>query len=157
MDRCCLCGLKANLHRGFCGYCLKDQGIQQALDRESNHWKQGALEAIREAAQLHDLFTADHVKDIANNMGLPAPHHPNCWGGVFHSALSKGIMQQTGKFIASTRAKHHRQRIAEYCTKKEPTEAEKELDLWKRRAGKARKAYLDSKKLLDAFAARGIV
>jgi len=154
MNRCCLCGLKADLHRGFCGYCLKDKGIQQALVRESDHWKEGALRAIRETATKHTTFSADEVKATAEAMNLPEPHHPNCWGGIFRRALSIGYMHQTGEFVASTRAKHHRQRIAQYATgPKVETEAAK----WKRRAYATREAKRKYKKKLDDFAARGIV
>ena len=110
------CSAVKDLHRGFCGNCLKLAGIEQVLVRESAVWKSGALGAIRTTASKYTTFTADQVKDTADAMGLPAPHHPNCWGGVFRSALSKKYMHHTGRFLPSSRAKHHSQCIAEYHT-----------------------------------------
>lgn len=129
-----------DLHRGFCGNCLKLKGVKQVLEHESQVWKRGALKAIRITASRFATFTADHVKDTADAMQLEEPHHPNCWGGVFHSALSKDYMHQTGKFIASTRAKHHKQRIAEYRSGSKPDALTGE-EKWKARALQARVLY----------------
>ncbi len=133
---CLRCSKERDLHRGFCGACLKQRGVQNALTRESMWWKEQVLEIIRMTANKYSKFTADHVKDLADKMNLPPPHHPNVWGGVFHSALSKGYMYQTGKFTQSTRAKRHASNIAIYTTEK-PSES---ID-WETRAKRAKKAW----------------
>jgi hypothetical protein len=142
--KCLKCGDTKDVYRGFCGECLKEEGVKRVLARESTMWKSGALKAIRMTAATHKKFTADHVKDTADAMKLPKPHHPNCWGGVFRIALSKGYMHQTGRFLPSTRAKHHSQCIAEYSTKRVKTEAER----WKARAYKARDRLWEAQKTI---------
>jgi hypothetical protein len=138
-----------DLHRGFCGSCLKLKGVKQVLAHESQAWKKEALRAIRATAGRYITFTADQVKDTADTMGLSEPHHPNCWGGIFHSALKKGYMHQTGQFIASTRAKHHKQRIAEYQSGVKPPVIQTEEEKWKARAIQARGRYWEAQEKID--------
>ena len=140
--RCLRCGLTADLHRGFCGYCLKDKGIKAVLARESSHWKQGALEAIRTTATTRKTFTADHVKDTADAMKLPKPHHFNCWGGIFRTALTQGYMHDTGKSVSSTRAKQHGTKVVVYTTERVQTEAEK----WKAIAEEGKRRWHKERK-----------
>lgn len=158
--KCKGCTAKRDLHRGYCGECLKDKGIQAVLDKESKVWRDKALYYVRQAAWKYDTFSADEVKALAMLGGLAAPHHSNCWGGVFRLALSVGYMEQTGKFIPSRRAKHHKQRIAEYrsllrSTRKPPTVGQQHEDLkreckeWRDLAYHWRDLYYDLKGDLD--------
>lgn len=142
---CLRCGDTQDLHRGFCGECLKDEGIEQALARESAMWKRGALKAIRMTAATHKTFTADHVKDTADAMKLPKPHHFNCWGGIFRTAITKGYMYDTGKSVPSTRAKQHGTKVVVYAAKRVRTAEEK----WKDRAYKARERLRAAEKTIE--------
>ena len=142
MGPCKACAVTADLYRGYCGSCLKDEGIKRVLKRESDIWKQKALDVIRMTAHKHDTFTIDDVKEMAVAHGLEEPHHVNVWGGVFRMALNRGLVYQTGQYIPSERAKQHKHRNPEYTATK-PVD---EVALWKERAIVARREYHELKK-----------
>lgn len=138
-----------DLHRGFCGNCLKLDGVKQVLAHESQVWKKEALRAIHATAGRYVTFTADQVKDTADVMGLAEPHHYNCWGGIFRIAITQNYMYDTGKSIPSTRAKQHGTKVVVYQSGVKPSVTQTEEEKWKARAIQARGMYWEAQEKID--------
>jgi hypothetical protein len=94
------------------------EGVKKVWGNEVAPWKERALEAIVDVAIHNDVFTADDVRDWANDVGLEEPHHPNAWGAAFRVALTSGVMNRTGRYVKSRRPNQNATMIPQYRSNK---------------------------------------
>ena len=54
-------------------------------------WRDDALERVEQFARSGTEFTSDDVRE-----GFREPHHPNQWGGIYHTLANRGVIQRVG-------------------------------------------------------------
>jgi hypothetical protein len=87
---------------------LKAEGMAYALDANAN-WREFAYGMIKE-------LPADWQgtgEDIREWIG-EEPRHPNAWGALINSAISKSLIYATGAHVAMNRPKSHGRQTAVY-------------------------------------------
>jgi hypothetical protein len=102
----------------YIGEKLMREGVERVWKNELVPWKERALEAIMDTAIHNDIFTADDVRDWADDTGLEEPHHPNAWGAAFRVAILNGVMERTGRFVKSRRPNQHARMVPQYRSNK---------------------------------------
>ena len=65
--------------------------MSQAMPFEDPNWREDALERVENFARTGVPFTSDEVRT-----GFREPHHPNQWGGIFHTLANRGVIQRVG-------------------------------------------------------------
>jgi len=77
---------------------------QMLVSANAGDWKDLALDVIRDLAQHHAEFTADEVRQAAQALQLPEPHHPNAWGAAMSTAARRTYIVDTGRSRKSQQA-----------------------------------------------------
>ena len=92
------------------GSSRKQAGISSVLRSD---WKDRADTCFRMfLVHIGDRdFTSDMFRSYAEAQGLPEPHHPNAWGGLFNKKIREHGLVDTGWRALSTRAAGHRREI----------------------------------------------
>ena len=92
------------------GEAKKQAGISSVLQSD---WTASADACFRRfLASIGDKdFTSDMFRRFAENEGLPEPHHPNAWGGLFNRQISEHGLIDTGWRALSTRTAGHKREI----------------------------------------------
>lgn len=83
------------------GNVLKEKGIRKVSENESLVWRERAINVVNQVMQVKDCFTADDIRLMADEFGLPEPHHPNVWGALLSGLSKSGVIHKTGQYIAS--------------------------------------------------------
>ena len=96
------------------GQELKEQGIEKVLTAADLKWQSDVLYIIQQLVKKNRAFTAEDVRKVAENCGLPHPHHPNAWGGMLQTAAKRKWIKRTGNFIRSTRPDRHHGLLTEW-------------------------------------------
>lgn len=65
--------------------------MSQPMPLEDLNWREDALDRVEAFARTGEPFTSDDVRE-----GFREPHHPNQWGGIFHTLANRGVIQQVG-------------------------------------------------------------
>ena len=92
----------------ICGTQLKEVGIKQTLENESDTWRERAIELLGSYARIkHEPFSMDEFRQGWKDLGYAEPHHPNCWGAVTNVAAKRHLIKRTGQWIKSTHPAAH--------------------------------------------------
>lgn len=90
------------------GAILRDVGIAQTLEVESDAWLDRALDELRRFAAMPEWreFKAEDFRAWLMNR-MPAPHTHKVWGGFTSRAARAGIIRWTGRYAQSVSPKTH--------------------------------------------------
>ena len=88
-----------------CRYCqtpeqARDDGIKK-VTRSS--WNDNALTQV-ETLPIGWQGTGE---DVRLQLNIPEPHHPNAWGAMIRSAISRKLLQPTGVYRKTKTFKNH--------------------------------------------------
>lgn len=95
---------------------LRDKGVAKVLSAADLKWQSDVLYIIDQFAKKGKAFTAEDVRQAAENCGLPQPHHPNAWGGMLITAARRKTIKRTGNFRRSSRPDRHAGLLTEWIT-----------------------------------------
>lgn len=99
---------------------LKSSGTLQVLTN-SGAWKDRAARLLDQLAFLKIELTSDDFRAFALASGLEEPHHVNGWGAAIYSAVRRGKLIPTGRFIRSERPDAHSRIVAVWRCVREKT------------------------------------
>jgi len=104
---------------------LRDLGIDRAAegaDTEFPKWSEIAYAALetyaRGAAGFGVLFTAEDVREWAEEQGLPTPTEQRAWGGIFQRASRAKLIEPTGVFVVARDPKVHCNNIRQWRSRR---------------------------------------
>lgn len=60
------------------------------------------------------MLTGEELRTALKADGLAAPHHPNAWGAAIAAARRRGLLKETGRWIAMRGPKSHARRTPQY-------------------------------------------
>jgi hypothetical protein len=93
---------------------LRDQGVSSVTKNEQT-WLQAAHALI--ARYPTNEANAEELRVwVEERIGLPSHH--NAIGGMFMSAVRKGLLKNTGQYVQSTRPASHSRRVPCYIINK---------------------------------------
>lgn len=86
---------------------LRDEGIESVAASNASFVERVVEDVIRPLAESGKLFTADHVRVLADHLGIPEPRHFNAWGAPMMTARRRGLIEATGVLVPSSRGVAH--------------------------------------------------
>lgn len=86
--------------------------IRQVEQHADPQWLAAALSIIKRLC-VHKLYlTSDTVWAGLADAGIPAPREPRALGAVMRTAAKDGLIEPTGRYVASERVECHGRPIA---------------------------------------------
>lgn len=71
---------------------MSGQSLTQTFEHSDEWWRLTAIQAVEDLAASGRPFEAYDVTEL----GVVDPPHANCWGGLFHTARAKGLIEVAG-------------------------------------------------------------
>lgn len=90
---------------------LRDEALQRVIEN-SEPWPEQALRVIR-TTHLPSEFTGEDIRHAVTEEIGP-PHHQNAWGALIMVARNRGMIAETGRYVAPRDAKSHARKIQVY-------------------------------------------
>lgn len=86
----------------------------KSADRSDPEWRGKAFNIIRELALRSEFITSDDAHELANLYDLADPPEPRAWSGPWTKARRRGVVEDSGRRIKSTRPNVHHAEIPVY-------------------------------------------
>jgi len=94
------------------GHDARDMGIGTVMEGEDRF-------AVRVMAIVKSLprgwrGIGEDIRLLADQHGIPRPHHHNCWGGVMFGCVKAGLLTPTGDWRHMRIKRSHARKSPEY-------------------------------------------
>ena len=99
---------KANLQLGL---FEKDAALKQ-VGSHSGTFMERAMAAL-DALESGSVVTGEDIRFSCTEKKI-APHHPNAWGALISSAVKKGLIRETGRWVPMRDVRSKARRTPEY-------------------------------------------
>jgi len=76
----------------------RNEGIDRALDAESEAWKQLATRYLIDLVKPGWEGLFEDIRLALTAAGLPKPHTPEVWGGMTYRWIKLGLLDRVGNF-----------------------------------------------------------
>ena len=90
----------------------RDEGMDRVLQGEERFVDQIFYLITR--LPVGWIGIGEDIRILANELGVPEPHHPNCWGAAINIAVKAGLLQRTNRTRQMTLARSHARSSIEY-------------------------------------------
>jgi hypothetical protein len=96
----------------FRGRGERDRGMAVVAGR-AELWTHAAAAALLRNRVTGLELSADRLRQIVTEAVGP-PHHANAWGAFFNSLVRGGMLEKTGRMVASARVTNHAREVRVY-------------------------------------------